>query len=269
MCTIGVLRLGEDDYLLFKNKDFVRDQFDDRITVESALFGAQGVVTWAGTDPENDVFSGMSIGANAAGLLCADSNVRTVPDHSNYDDLVEIALQEGDDVPSAVAAVEDAVATRPYLWANLLLIDGREAASVEVKSSHAEVVRLDGPTARANHHVVLGANEDDDDTITSVNRFESAQRRIESAKTIEDIFALQRSHDDGDTGVCNHSLYQTVYSYLLRRKEGETSLYISKGHPCTSPYPEPLTLPIGRRWSVSGEGEFRAAYPSSRSLQMG
>lgn len=269
MCTTGVIRLGEDDYLLFKNKDFVRDRFEDRLVIDEEVFGAQGVTTWAGTDPDTDVFSGLSIGANASGLLCCDSNVRTLPEHSNYDDLVEIALREGTDVPSAVAAVRTAVHSRPYLWANLIMIDKGQSASVEIKSSHAEVVPLNGPTARSNHHVVLGANADDDDTITSQRRLESAQRRVESASTLDDVFELQRSHDDGTTGVCNHSLYQTVYSYVLRRRNGQTTIYVTQGHPCEGAGPEELVLPIGRAWSVGGEGEFRAAYPSRRSMKMG
>jgi hypothetical protein len=268
MCTIGVLRLGDDDYLLFKNKDFVRQHFDDRIVIEDNLFGAKGVTTWAGTDPDQDVFSGFSIGANASGLLCCDSNVRTLPDHSNYDDLVEVALREGTDVSSAVAAVRSAVESGPYLWANLMMIDKDRSVSVEVKGSHAEVVPLVGPTARANHHEVLGANAEDDDTMTSLNRFKAAQRRVEAANTIEDIFELQRSHDDVTTGVCNHSLYQTVYSYVLRHRSGETSIYVNQGHPCESPAPEGMLLPIGGNWSVAGEGTFRAAYPSSHSLEM-
>ncbi len=75
MCTVGVLRVGAGDYLLFKNKDFVRTHFDDRLVVESEVFGVRGVSTWAGTDPERDEFSGFSIGANSAGLLCCDANV--------------------------------------------------------------------------------------------------------------------------------------------------------------------------------------------------
>jgi hypothetical protein len=266
MCTTGVLRLGDDDYLLFKNKDFVRDHFDDRLVIDRDVFGARGVTTWAGTDPDADVFSGFSIGANASGLLCCDSNVRTLPDHSNYDDLVEIALREGTDVPSAIAAVRSAVDSRPHLWANLIMIDENQSASIEVKSSHAEVVRLEGPTARSNHHVVLGANADDDDTSTSESRLTSAQKRVEAASTIDDIFELQRSHDDGTTGVCNHSLYQTVYSYVLRQRTGQTSIYVSQGHPCQSSVPVELVLPIGRNWSATREEEFRAAYPSANSL---
>lgn len=268
MCTIGVLRLGDDDYLLFKNKDFVRSHFDDRLVVEPEVFGAMGVTTWAGTDPHLDNFSGFSIGANASGLLCCDSNVRTLDEHENYDDLVEIALRVGADVGSAIDAVRSALERQPYLWANLIMIDETEAASIEVRSNRVEVVPLYGATARANHHVVMGANREDDDTTTSQNRYDSAQRQIESVSTLDDVLALQRSHDHGDTGVCNHSLYQTVYSYVLRRRNGQTSLYVSQGRPCESPVSEELVLPIGNHWSISNEAEFRAAYPSARSLQM-
>lgn len=268
MCTIGLLRLAEDDYVLFKNKDFVRSRFEDRLVVESEIFGAMGTTTWAGADGDSDHFSGLSIGANASGLLCCDANVRTLEDHENYDDLVEIALRSGTDVGSATDAVRSAVDRKPYLWANLLMIDANRSASIEVRSNRVEVVPLDGPTARANHHVVMGANEEDDDTVTSQLRYESAQRRIESVSTLEDVFALQRSHDNGDTGVCNHSLYQTVYSYVLRYRGGKTSLYVSQGHPCENSTPEELVLPIGKPWSITNEAEFRAAYPSTESLQL-
>lgn len=268
MCTIGVLRLDEDDYLLFKNKDFVRDSFDDRVVIDEEVFGARGVSTWAGTNPNDDRFSGFSIGANASGLLCCDSNVRTVGDHANYDDLVEIALREGTDVPSAIEAVCSAVERGPYVWANLIMIDSNDSASVEVRSNDVEVVPLEGPTARANHHVVLGASPNDDDTITSKSRYESAQERVAAVADLDDVFELLRSHDDGDTGICNHSLYQTVYSYVLRRRGGATSLYVVQGRPCESPTPDELMLPIGRNWSMNKEAEFRAAYPSANSLKM-
>ena len=94
MCTTGVLRIGDGDYLLFKNKDFGRTHFDDRLVMEPGVFGVRGVSTWAGTDPELDEFSGFSIGANEHGLLCCDSNVRTLDGHANYDELTEIALRQ-------------------------------------------------------------------------------------------------------------------------------------------------------------------------------
>ena len=268
MCTIGLVRLAEDDYVLFKNKDFVRSRFEDRLVVEAEIFGAMGTTSWAGTDVQSDRFSGLSIGANAHGLLCCDANVQTLEDHENYDELVEIALRKGTDVGSAIEAVRSAVELKPYLWANLLMIDTNESASIEVRSNRVEVVPLVGPTARANHHVKLGANSQDDDTVTSQSRHESAQRQIESVATMEDLFDLLSSHDDVDTGVCNHSLYQTVYSYVLRHRNGTTSLYVSQGHPCESPTPKKLTLPIGKMWTIANEAEFRAAYPSTASLQL-
>ena len=76
MCTTGVLRIGDGDYLLFKNKDFGRTHFDDRLVTEPSVFGVQGVTTWAGTDPDLDQFSGSrsvptSTGCCAATPTCA------------------------------------------------------------------------------------------------------------------------------------------------------------------------------------------------------
>ena len=266
MCTTGVLRIGDDDYLLFKNKDFGRPHFDDRLVTEPSVFGVQGVTTWAGTDPDLDQFSGFSIGANEHGLLCCDSNVRTLDGHANYDELTEIALREGRDVDSAVAAVQDAVESKPYLWANLIMVDGSGAAAVEVRSDRVEATALTGPTARSNHHVVLEPHPDDDDTVTTQKRLASAQRRLDEAGGIDSILALQRSHDDGDTGICNHRGYRTVYSYVLRRKGGTTALHVAQGQPCTEPELVELTVPLGARWSAEAAGDFRSSYPSAQAL---
>ncbi len=43
MCTIGVRRFGDDEYVLFKNKDFARNHFEDRLVVERGLFGVVGL----------------------------------------------------------------------------------------------------------------------------------------------------------------------------------------------------------------------------------
>ena len=265
MCTTGVLRLGADDYLLFKNKDFGRTHFDDRLVTEPSVFGVQGVTTWAGTDPDADQFSGFSIGANAHGLLCCDSNVRTLEGHANYDELTEIALRRGTDVDSAVAAIRAAVDSQPYLWANLIMIDDAGAAAVEVRGDRVETTPLAGPTARSNHHVELKPHPDDDDTVTTQRRLASGQRRLERAAGIDDIFALQRSHDDGDTGICNHQGYRTVYSYVLRRRGDTTALHVAQGQPCTNPDRVELTVPVGGGWSEAAAAKFRAAYPSAHA----
>ena len=266
MCTTGVLRIGGGDYLLFKNKDFGRTHFDDRLVTEPGVFGVQGVTTWAGTDPDLDEFSGFSIGANEHGLLCCDSNVRTLDRHANYDELTEVALRDGRDVDSAITAVQEAVESKPYLWANLIMIDAAAAAAVEVRGDRTEVTALTGPAARSNHHVVLKPHPDDDDTVTTQKRLASAQRRLEQAAGIDDIFALQRSHDDGDTGICNHRGYRTVYSYVLRRKGETTALHVAQGQPCTEPELVELTVPLGARWSADAASDFRGSYPSAQAL---
>ena len=263
MCTTGFLRLGPDGYTLFKNKDFGRPRFDDRVVLERDVFGVEGVTTWAGTDPALDRFSGFSIGANSSGLLACDSNVRTLPDHANYDDLVEEALREGHDVASGVAAVRRAVATRPYLWGNLLLVDGVAQAAVEVRGRRTAVLPLAGPTARTNHHTELGVHPANDDTVTSEGRMRSAQQRLDHARSIDDVFDLFRSHDQGETGVCNHSLYATVYSYVLHRTEDVTTLYVSQGRPCEAPPRIELRIPLGNAWSPGAVRSFLSGYPSS------
>ena len=66
MCTTGVLRLGDDDYVLFKNKDFGRTHFDDRIVLER-----DGVVAGYGI---------LSIAAGEAHILniCVDPAWRSM-----------------------------------------------------------------------------------------------------------------------------------------------------------------------------------------------
>ncbi len=262
MCTTGLLRLDDDDYILFKNKDFGRTHFDDRIVVEPDVFGIRGITTWAGTDPELDIFSGFSVGANRHGLLCCDSNVQTLDDHANYDELVEIALRHGTDVPSAVEAVRRAVSREPYSWANLIMIDSSSQAAVEVRSQEVAVLSLEGRTARTNHHTELGVHENDDDRTTTKKRLASAQHYLDGASSLEDVFALQQTHDNGDTGICNHGLHETVYSYVLHHRRGTTTLHLGQGHPCEGPPRFEIELPLGESWSTETEADIRSAYPS-------
>ena len=69
--------------------------------------------------------------------------------------------------------------------------------------------------------------------------------------------------DDGDTGVCNHSGSQTVYSFILWLRGDTTRLLVKQGHPCDSIEHAELMVPIGSDWSVSAAQTFRAAYPSA------
>jgi hypothetical protein len=268
MCTTGLLRIGEGDYLLFKNKDFGRRRFDDVLVVESDVFGVAGITTWAGSDPDLDQFSGFSIGANDTGVLACDSNVRTLDGHANYDELVEIALRRGTDAASCADAVREAVARRPYMWGNLMLIDSTDQVAIEVRGNTVDVQTLGGPTARTNHHLVLGDQSHNDDTSTSLARLAAAEYRVATATTLDDVFALLGSHDDGDTGICNHSAHETVYSYVLRRRHGQTTLYVSQGKPCEGAAYKEIGLPLGADWSADTAAVLRSAYPSQAVIEI-
>lgn len=268
MCTTGALRT-ETGYLLFKNKDFGRTSFEDRLVVEEGVFGIAGVETWAGTDPDLDQFSGFSLGANRHGLLCCDSNVRTVPG-LNYDRLTEVVLREGTDVRSGVAAVERALSAEPYVWGNLVMIDKQELATVEIRGQELKAtIQADDRIARSNHHVELGATPQDDDTVTTGPRLRSAVRRLGKASRLSDIFRLQESHDDGDSGICNHTSYDTVYSYVFERRDGVTTLHVTQGKPCENPQRLALRLPLGSEWRPSAVTALLDAYPSERSHPLG
>ena len=106
---------------------------------------------------------------------------------------------------------------------------------------------------------------EDDDTVTTEKRLAAAERRLDDATSIDDVFALQRSHDDGRTGICNHQGYRTVYSYVLRHREGATTLHASQGQPCTDPPRVELTVPVGNHWSPDSAAHFRASYPSAHA----
>ena len=262
MCTIGIRRFGDEDYILFKNKDFGRRVYEDRIVVDEDLFGVVGLSTFAEADSSQDLLSGISVGANSAGLLCCDSNVRGSHDQSNYDELVEIALRTGKGVEAAVAAIRTAVSERPYLWGNLIMIDGTASAAIEVRDQTVAVTSLSDPAVRSNHHLKLSAPGGGDTTGSTKNRLAAGQRRVESATALEDVFALQSAHDDGATGICSHEGNQTVYAYVLRRHAGRTSLYVTRGHPCEGRTRVELAVPIGAAWSPQEAAAFRATYPS-------
>ncbi len=264
MCTTGVLRFADGGYALFKNKDFGRSHLDDRVWLDAEVFGVLGMTTWAGDDPSRDEYSGFSVGANAHGLLCCDSNVVTLDQHVNYDVMTEVALREGTDVASAAEAVRRACAATPTSWGNLLLIDADDAAAVEIRGNDAVIVPLDGPTARSNHHVMLGHHELQEDTETTDLRLASAQRRVDAAHDISDVFDLLASHDDGGTGVCNHHhALTTVYSYVLSRNDGRTALDVVQGQPCSGATRVHLDLPFGPGASPASIAEVVEAFPSA------
>ena len=228
------------------------------------MFGVLGMTTWAGDDAANDEYSGFSIGANAHGVLCCDSNVVTLDGHVNYDVMTELALREGTDVASAAEAVRDACAAAPTSWGNLLLIDANAAASVEIRGRDVVIVALDGPTARSNHHVVLGHHELQEDHATTDLRLASAQRQVATAEGLADVYDLLASHDHGSTGVCNHlSSLTTVYSYVLSCQGGRTALDVVQGRPCSGAERVHLDVPFGTGSDPDAGEHFLQAYPSA------
>jgi hypothetical protein len=263
MCTTGVLRLADGSYALFKNKDFGRDHLDDRIWLDDALFGVLGMTTWAGDDPLLDEYSGFSIAANAHGLLCCDSNVVTLDGHVNYDVMTEVAVRDGVDVASAVEAVRDACARAPVSWGNLVMIDATSASSVEIRGSEVAVVPFGRAAARSNHHVALGDHAIQEDHATTHLRLAAAQRRVEAAAELADVYALQAAHDDGPTGICNHAGLTTVYSYVLHRHAEGTTLHVLQGRPCSGAARSSIDIPFGDRADAEAIGRFLDAYPTA------
>jgi hypothetical protein len=262
MCTIGAVRFPDGVYTLFKNKDFNRSHFDDRTTIEPDVFGVAGLATWAASG-DDDVFSGFSISANAAGVLCANANVGSVRSGASYDDLVEIAVREGSDVPGAIDAVAAAVAERPYHRANLVLIDATETAVVEIHGGHIYVLRSDGSVVRTNHHTSIGPGPGDDNTTTTVPRLRVAMAALPSIESRDDVLALQQRHEPDGGSICVHGVPGTVYSYVIERRPTGTVLSVKQGRPCDPTATLISSIPLGASWSPEAAATFAAAYPSA------
>jgi hypothetical protein len=246
-CTSGakVLVPGHE-YILFKNRDFKRAHFDDRVTLTGSFFGVLGLETWDGNDPQQDRYSGFSVGFNAY-LACCDSNVRTLPDGDNYDKLVQAVVENCSTIEQAVACVGELGRQRLFCWANMLVATTDGVAALEVRNHHVEVERNPLFLTRANHHSCLGATLEDDDTTTSGFRYQSANQGLAVIDTLDEVFPLLRSHEpDSQHSICNHGFYDTVYSYVVHWKDGETTFYVAQGHPCTANQYVQLPIRLGQ-----------------------
>ncbi len=263
MCTTGAIIFCEDEYVLFKNKDFAKKHFKDHLVIEHDLWGASGTETFAEEDAVKEVFSGLSIGANSHGLLCCDSHVNYEPTGAaNYDKLVEVVLRDAKDVDSALAALEVHLFDHPSWAGNLVLADGKKVARVEVRGNKLEV-QDDAYSIVSTNHQFLFKEDNPAASVSSTERLSSASKRLTSASCIEDVFTLLSSHDRGATGVCNHQIeLKTVYSYVLHYKAGIKKLYVTNQQPCeTTKYVE-LVLPIGDKWSEAAVTTFNELYPN-------
>jgi hypothetical protein len=113
--------------------------------------------------------------------------------------------------------------------------------------------------AGGNHHICLGTNPDDDDPTTTQVRYRLAAEGVAAARSLDDIFALTRCHAPGmDYGLCNHGLYETVYSYVLHWHDGAADFYVHQGHPCDGAAFTRVPIRLGEPVDLR-------AYPSARS----
>jgi|FLYN01.1.fsa_nt_gi hypothetical protein len=251
MCTTGAKILRpRSEFVLFKNRDFRRAHFDDRLSVTEEAFGVMGLETW--DDPDQDRFSGFSIGFNRR-LACCDSNVRTVKRGDNYDKLVQGVVENCATIEESVEQVQRMVGERLYCWANMIVATPDGVAALEVRGHHVEVESNPAFIARANHHVCLGATPKDDDTITTLFRYQTAFDGLKAAQGLDDLFAILRTHHPSESyGVCNHGRYNTVYSYVVHWNEGEITFYVLQGHPCEGQAYVKLPVSLGLANDLSG-----------------
>jgi hypothetical protein len=89
---------------------------------------------------------------------------------------------------------------------------------------------------------------------------------MDAARTVDDVLALQEAHVDGATGICSHEGHQTVYTYALHQRGAETTLHVTRGHPCVSTETVEMVVPLGERWSKVAASELRSLYPSEEAL---
>ncbi|WP_419905925.1 hypothetical protein [Kiloniella sp.] len=239
MCTIGAIHISEDEHFLFKNKDFSRPEYTDRIKRTDHLWGAEGLETFSADPNEEDIYSGLSIGANKHGLFVADSHVQiTGTSASNYDILVETALELGQDIETALTALRIRITENPSWWGNLVLADASGTAAIEVRDSQLQVIRNPSRILRTNHQHLHGPNDGlENNNSNSYGRFDWGSGRLDNINRINDIKAMLASHDADtthgtQTGICNHTYSQTVCSYILHYQKGTTTLYSLQGQPC-------------------------------------
>jgi hypothetical protein len=264
MCTIGAIRLNSNETVLFKNKDFADEGFNDKLALNELYFGPLGLETFgeAGKAP---IFSGLSLGANKYGLMACVNHVKsTGPRSLNYDLLVQHVMAECNSVDGAIENIKNLVGKHAYWWGNVVLADNEKVAIAEVRDSACKFKVGDNVAFRTNHQPLFGENASPDGIECSGLRYASAAERLAQAASVQDIISILSTHDSqcGSTGICNHSaLLKTVYSYVLHQKEGKVNLYTCKGNPCSQAW-EKLQVPLGIDWSQQAEHQFLRDYPN-------
>ena len=143
--------------------------------------------------------------------------------------------------------------------ANMLVTTSTGVAALEIRDHHVEVERSPEWVVRANHHVCLGPTPDDDDSVTSAFRQETAADMLGSVRRLEDVFPILRAHHpDAGYGICNHGVYETVYSYVIHWRDGLVTFYALQGHPCEDGKYVALPIRLGEHNDLS-------VYPSEQA----
>lgn len=262
MCTTGAIILGEDEYLLFKNKDFARPKFNDRVVTNREFFGPRGLETFDRTQPGSDRFSGLSCGVNRYGLMVGVAHVKkTEAGHANYDVLAEMVLSEARNLPTAKQLLEEYVAHQPCWWGNLVMTDGKTVAAVEVRDQELRIDENASRIVRTNHQILFGDEESPDGIGCSAKRFFSADLRLSIIDSHEEIFDMLSAHDNGAFGICNHQKQMTtVYSYVMHRNPDRIRIFVCQGNPCKSRRAT-SRIPLGKTWSPEAAKKFISRYP--------
>ena len=261
LCTIGAVRLKDGAMALFKNKDFSARQFSDRVIMTPQVFGCEGLETFAENDAKM-VFSGLSVGANAHGVMATVNHVKiTDPTHQNYDRLTELVLKNAHNIDQAIALIEDALKKDAYWWGNLIIADCSGCAVIEVRGQEYHVTKSHDRLFRTNHQPLFGERASPDDLHCSAKRYVASEARLPNVRTLSDLKDMLSAHDDNGTGICNHSVpLTTVYSYILIWRDGALSLHIANGLPCEAPW-DVLSPLFGPNYSEHNRAQFLDAYP--------
>ena len=155
-------------------------------------------------------------------------------------------MREAGTVGQACDVVADRARSGRYNWSNILIVEPNGVGVVEIADTPASVAdpRL---IARANCHLL---HADDRDRTKSMTRRDRAIRLLSDANCVEDIMRLCRSHEGESEGTsfCAHGRGgrgNTVYSYILRWREGELTLWVRQGRACGGEYVSiPLRFPL-------------------------
>lgn len=205
--------------------------------LEKDIFGIKGIQTWGASSPEEDVFSGLSLGVNSHSLFCVDANIKTLVRKRNYDLLVEYALRHARDA-SQVAKVLSGEIRKGYGWTNMVAVDKQDVLALEVgRSINVETGRnfvtrtnhfLKTPNWKVDYHQNAGTK----------TRFRDSREKLREARSLADIFDLLRTHRSKKiaNSICSHGTIHTVYSYVYEWKNGTSTFYVCQGNPCHNEY---------------------------------